>query len=422
MFALVDCNNFYVSCERIFQPTLCHRPVVVLSNNDGCVIARSEEAKLAGVAMGTPFFQLRDKVKSHNLAYRSSNYALYGDMSARVMTTLGHFTPDLEIYSIDECFLDLRPLRQTLEQSIEYAHTMRTTVRQWTGIPVSIGLAATKTLAKLANRRAKKSAAGVCALSTPEEQEIALRDTEIGDIWGIGRQHAQWFMLRGARTGWDFSQLPESLVRKRMGVLGVRMRYELRGIPCLELEPPVTQRQQIIVSRSFPSDYDTFPDIAVAVATFTGRIGEKLRHLGQRTSAITVFLQQNRFKTSDGRSHHSAATATLPLATSDTGQLLKVTTALVKSLFVAGVAYKKAGIMASDLSTAQSLQTNLFCFNEAHQKREDLSLVMDQLNQRYGKGTVRQGHQAQFTTQGTEQQFKSPCYTTVLEDIKRVKD
>ncbi|HNL39395.1 MAG: Y-family DNA polymerase [Saprospiraceae bacterium] len=422
MFALVDCNNFYASCERVFQPRLNGVPLIVLSNNDGCVVARSNEAKALGIAMGIPFFQIRDLVRRHGVRYFSSNYALYGDMSARVMDVLARFTDEQEVYSIDECFLRLRFHRRGPNWLSGYCREMRETVRQWTGLPVSIGLAPTKTLAKLANHVAKKTGDGFFSLSNPAEQERILDRIEVGEVWGIGGAYEKWLLSNGVRTVWQLRNARPEWVRQRMGVTGVRMLHELRGFPCLDLEPPETARQHMVVSRSFRGEVGTLAELKEAVATYAVRVAEKLRGFNQKAGVISVFLLKNRFKYPDERDYYRSASAELALASSDGGTLNTVACRLAARLFQAGATYKKAGVMVSDLSPAGMLQNTLFDDATNERRREALMATVDKLNGRFGKNAVGFGSALPGAGNGwqVKSEHRSPRYTTRFADLLKV--
>ena len=422
MFALVDCNNFYASCERVFQPRLNGVPVIVLSNNDGCVVARSNEAKALGIAMGVPFFQIRDLVRRHGVRYFSSNYALYGDMSARVMDVLARFTDEQEVYSIDECFLRLHFHGRGANWLTGYCRDMRDTVRQWTGLPVSVGLAPTKTLAKLANHVAKRSGDGVFSLDKPAEYQKVLDAIEVGEVWGIGGTYAKWLLANGVRTVWQFSQARPEWVRKRMGVVGVRMLHELRGFPCFDLDPPETSRQHLVVSRSFRGEVGTLAELKESVATYAVRVAEKLRGFNQKAGVISVFLLKNRFKHPAERDYYRSASAELPVASSDGGTLNAIACRLAARLFEAGATYKKAGVMVSDLSPAGVLQNTLFDDAAGERRREALMAAVDKLNGKFGRNSV--GFGSALPGKGSSWRVKvehrSPLYTTRLSDLLKV--
>lgn len=320
--ALVDCNNFYASCERVFDPTLRGKPIVVLSNNDGCVIARSNEAKALGIAMGEPWHLCKERIRTQGVIVRSSNYTLYGDMSARVMEVLSHFAPLLEVYSIDEAFLGLAGFESRLES---HAQALRAKTQQWTGIPVSVGIGPTKTLAKVANRTAKKNPAcnGLCILMEGEAQTAALAAMELEDIWGIARRTADKLKAIGIKTPLDLRQADPKAIRRTFGVVLERLVLELRGIPChgLELAPP--PKQSICVSRSFGRPVTTLPELSEALSAYIERAAEKLRRHGLAAGYVTVFLHTNRFRPEEPQYSPSAGLA-LPVATCDTAPLSSV--------------------------------------------------------------------------------------------------
>jgi len=423
MIALVDCNNFYASCERVFQPSLNGVPIIVLSNNDGCVVARSNEAKALGIGMGVPFFQIRDLVKKHGVRFFSSNYTLYGDMSARVMDVLSRFTNEQEIYSIDECFLKLEFHRQTENSLVSYCSEMRETVKQWTGIPVSVGLAETKTLAKLANHIAKKEGCGVFSLGDLARREAVLKNIEVGEIWGIGRKYECWLKENKIASVWDFRNASEMWVRKRMGVVGVRMLHELRGLPCYDLEPPEIGRQNMVVSRSFAKEVVSLPELKEAVANHAVRVGEKLRKFNQKASVFTVFLLKNRFKNPKANAYYQSATSELTVATSDGGALNSVACRMVERIFERGAAYKKAGVMVSELTPARVLQNTIFGEGLSERRRDELMAAMDAINKRFGKGAV--AFSSTLPAAGENWRLKalhrSPCYTTEVRELVRVR-
>jgi DNA polymerase V len=318
--ALVDCNNFYVSCERVFQPELRGRPVVVLSNNDGCVIARSNEAKALGIEMGAPWHLHRERFAASGVVVRSSNYTLYGDMSSRVMSVLSRFTDDLEIYSIDEAFLGMAGFGARLEAE---ARALRAAVLQWTGIPVSIGIAPTKTLAKVANRFAKKDPEreGVMLLLDEAAQDGALARMELADLWGIAGRLAARLAALGIATPLDLKNGDPRLIRERLGVVTMRLALELRGVACLDLERETPDRKSIMASRSFGRPVTALAELGEAVASYTARAAEKLRRQHLATASLMVFVETNRFKPEDAQ-HYAARPVRLPVATSDTGKLI----------------------------------------------------------------------------------------------------
>ena len=415
--ALVDCNNFYASCERVFQPALRGRPVVVLSNNDGCVIARSNEAKALGVEMGAPWHLHRARFARAGIIVRSSNYTLYGDMSARVMRVLAGFTPDLEIYSIDEAFLGLAGFDDRLEA---HARVLRATVLQWTGIPVSVGIAPTKTLAKAANRLAKKDPAtgGVALLLTAAAQEAALATMELTDLWGVARRTAEKLALVGITTPLQLRHADPRFVRERFSVVLERMVHELRGTPCLALEDATPDRKSIMASRSFGRPVLLASEMAEAVATHTARAAEKMRRQRLATANLTVFVETNRFK--PGQPQYCASQGVqLPVATADTGKLIGAALRGLRMIWRDGFSYKKAGVLFLDLVPAASVQAGLFDAPDTP-ARQRLMGVVDRLNAQYGRDTVS------FARSGRQRAWKlrslhhSPRYTTSWEELLRV--
>ncbi|MEM9835506.1 MAG: Y-family DNA polymerase [Bacteroidota bacterium] len=415
-FALVDCNNFYASCERVFQPQYNGQPVVVLSNNDGCVIARSNEAKALGIPMGEPLFKVKQLVKSKNVKVFSSNYTLYGDMSRRVMEVLHQHCDDMEIYSIDEAFLSLRFAQQTLASLQAWAIRLRRTVHQHTGIPVSIGIGPTKTLAKLANHVAKRhTTTGVHYLPAGNAW---LGKLAVDKVWGVGRAYVRRLGVHQVQTVADLVAVKESWMRQEFGVVGLRLLKELKGVPCLELDPPISGRKHTMVSRSFSHDLYDLPEIQRRLALYATRLGEKLRQYNQAAGVITVYLWVNKFKNQrkDGRTGF-ARSLTLPLATSNTNQLIKYSAQIAAKLYEAGNNYKKAGILASELRPAGVQQGNLFAAHQPHQRASHVMETLDQINRRMGRDMVyfaSCGHRPKIPFR---QEYRSPCYTTKWTDI-----
>jgi DNA polymerase V len=407
--ALVDCNNFYASCERVFDPRLRGKPIVVLSNNDGCVIARSNEAKALGIAMGEPWHLCKERIKTQGVIVRSSNYTLYGDMSARVMEVLSHFTPLLEVYSIDEAFLGLEGFESRLES---HAQALRAKTQQWTGIPVSVGIGPTKTLAKVANRTAKKSPScnGLCILMEQEAQSKALAAMELEDIWGIARRTAEKLKAIGINTPLDLRQADPKVIRRSFGVVLERLVLELRGIPChgLELAPP--QKQSICVSRSFGRPVTTLTELSEALSAYIERAAEKLRRNRLAAGYVTVFLHTNRFRPEEPQYSPSAGLAQ-PVATADTASLLRSGNEILRVLYKPGFRYKKAGIILLDLIPQAETQGALWGSTDTPERQKLLSAI-DTINRRHGRRTV------QFAASGVQRGWqmrsdqKSPNYTT----------
>lgn len=420
MIAIVDCNNFYASCERVFNPKLEGKPVVVLSNNDGCVIARSEEAKALGIEMGALAFEMEDFFAKNNVNVFSSNYTLYGSLSNRVMKTLASFIADVEIYSIDEAFLDLSNYHFVNLTSL--AINIRKTVKQNVGIPVTIGIAPTKTLAKMANRYAKKQCRelGVYCLDTPEKTNLILNYTQIGDIWGIGAAHKRRLLQKGINTAADFIKLPPDWVRKNMTVVGERMWNELHGQPCIdwELEPP--PKKGICTARSFGKLLANKQDIAEALANYTHTCAVKLRKQKSCTSTLNVFLQTNTHRTQD-KQYFNAVTIQLPVATNASNELIKYAMQGLDRIFKQGYNYKKVGVMLSNLIPETQVQYGLF--DTTNRVRDNkLMKALDTCNMLFGKDLVR------FATQGYNKKWKlrqerlSPCYTTNINHILTIKN
>lgn len=419
MYALVDCNNFYVSCERVFQPRYQGKPVVVLSNNDGCAVARSEEAKALGIEMAVPIHSIKDLVQQHGVKLFSSNYTLYGDMSRRVYEVLAHFSPHIEHYSIDESFLFLGDMPfHSLERM---ALTMRRKVKQWTGIPVSVGLARTKTLAKLANRYAKKMMRneGVYSLSTEEKISEVLRWCEIGDVWGIGRQYAQTLRGMGVNNAYEFTLLPEEWVRKNMTVVGQRMFNELRGIPSIRFEEVAPPKKGICTSRSFGSLLTDKDEIKRAVANHAARCAEKLRRQASCASVLQVFLQTNQFRKGD-RQYHKQITMQLPVATNSTNLLICYATQAIDMLYKTGYNFHKTGMFVTDIVPHTQVQ-GAFYQVENKVKNTRVMNALDAINSDMGGDTVRFAAQGYSKQWNLRSQHLSPCYTTRMEHVIRIK-
>jgi DNA polymerase V len=419
IFALVDCNNFYASCERVFAPALAGVPVVVLSNNDGCVIARSAVAKALGVPMGAPMFKVRDLVQRHGIRVCSSNYALYGDMSARVMAVLNRFSPGVEVYSIDEAFLDLSGFSRV--DRVAHGRKLRAEVQRWTGIPVSVGIGPTKTLAKLANHlaKARRGSDGVWDFTDPTTREVALAAVQVGDIWGIGRRHAEMLSLHGIKSARDLHDAPDHWVRARMGITGLRTVLELRGQACITFAAQPPAHKTRVVSRSFRDPILNRALLGEAVASFAAAAGEKLRAAKQVAGGLSIFIKTSRY--AQGLDHYAdTATIILPEASNDTAVLIGAALRGFKGIFRPGYRYKRAGVMLFDLGPAGGGMKSLFG-PAANPRAAALTLACDGLNQRLGRGAIRYGAEGISGRWQTRRRFSSPRYTTCWAEIPVVR-
>jgi len=411
MFALVDCNSFYASCERLFRPDLKERPIVVLSNNDGCAVAMCDKAKQLGIQIGTPHFQIKDVLEKHGVVAFSSNYTLYGDISKRVMTTLGRFAPAMEVYSIDEGFLDLRGMGHY--DLHEYALTIRATVLHNIGIPTCVGIGPTKALAKAANRVAKKfkeRTAGVWVLDTPEKIEKCLRWLAVEDVWGIGYRNAAKLQALGVKTAHDFIHLPPAKVQALLSIVGLRLQKELQGISCLPLELLVPEKQSICTSRSFGRLLDDLSVVESAVAHYATRCARKLRAQRLCARTLVVFLQTNPFK--DHTPQRSVSTTHLfATETSDTLELVTQSLSMLRSLWKAGYQYKKAGVIVMDCVPEGETQGHLFDRTDRAKARKSM-VAIDAVNKKYGMDLLRLGIADQGKDWKLRRELLSPCYTT----------
>lgn len=386
MFGLADCNNFFVSCERVFNPSLNGRPVIILSNNDGCVIARSNEAKRLGIKMGHPYFQLEALIKRHDVAVYSSNYALYSDMSKRVQQTLRSLCPATEVYSIDESFLNLNGIKE--EDLDAFGHYVSYKVLKNTGIPISVGISHTKTLAKIASKLCKQypKLKGSCYMHRPQDIEKVLKKFPIEDVWGIGRRFSVMLKSRNINTAYDFSQQPLDFVRSKMHLGGMKTWYELHGRPCIEFEAHIPDKQQIMVSRSFSKELNDVEDIKEQVALFTSMAAEKLRKQGSVCHAMYVFMLTNRFR-HEQEQHYDNQLITLPAASDSTVELADIAVRTAAQLFRKGTFYKKAGVCLTQISPKESVQTVLF--DEIDREKHDkLMTALDKINEKQGHRTV----------------------------------
>ncbi len=424
VFALVDANNFYASCEKLFNPKLKDRPVVVLSNNDGCVVARSAEAKALGVAMGVPWFKIRAEARRHRIVAFSSNYALYADMSNRVVDILSTFSPNIEVYSIDESFLDLSGLNQ--QEHAAYCAEIRQRVADWLGLAVCVGIGSTKTLAKLANHCAKKALAGqegVCDLNTLSSEALnqLLSRIEVGEVWGIGRKLAPRLNAMGIHTVRQLRDADAETLRVRFSVVLERTVRELRGISCLDMETVVPDRQQIMCSRSFGQLTRTRQELEEAVASYIGRAAEKLRKQESLAGAVQVFVRTNIFKP-EAPQYQRSMTVPLPEATADTRVLTIWALRILRRIYRPGYAYHKAGVMLLELIPAAHQQLSLLATDlVATNRNTRLMTTLDTINSRYGRGTLRLAAEGIAKPWQMRRERMSPRYTTAWEQIPNVR-
>jgi DNA polymerase V len=413
IFALIDCNNFYASCERVFNPKLIGKPLVVLSNNDGCVIARSKEAKSLGIPMGAPAFQYAELFKKHQVIVCSSNFALYGDMSHRVMQTIEQFAPEMQVYSIDEAFLLLDD-----PQAKEFCQDIKKTVLQWTGIPVSIGLSNTKTLAKAANHIAKKNASteGVFALDTPGLQEAVLKEFPVQDVWGIGRQTTEFLSRYNMKYAWDFANADDVWIKKHLSIRGLRTAWELRGISCLEFDLAPSSKKSIMSSRSFSCPVTSLEDLCEAIASYTSCAAEKLRDEGSLATYLEVFLTTSPHAAEPV--YANKVNIKLPQPSAFTPHLISYAKQGLQSIYRPGRLYKKTGLILYGLVSADCFQQDLFVKQDRGLKKQEAIMhLMDEANKRFGKDIIK------FAAEGVKQKWKmkqdkrSPCYTTRWDDL-----
>jgi len=417
MYALLDCNNFFVSCERVFDSSLDGKPVIVLSNNDGCAIARSNEAKALGIKMGANFFEIEELVRQHNVQVFSTNFVLYADMSMRVKGLLPDFCPEYEDYSIDEVFLNFCGFDNYNLK--EHCTKIAKTVKQGTGIPVSIGVAPTKTLAKVANRYAKKFPAykNVCLIDTDEKRVKALQKLDVGDIWGIGYRHTKRLNAIGVKTAYDFTQLPKAWVRKNMTVTGERTYSELLGIPCIDMEITPPSKQTIMVSRSFGKMIEDYDTIGEAVSTYTAMAAVKLRKQKSCAKSVLVFIDTNPYR-NDLQQYSQHIVVTLPVATNSTQELLYFVLDGLKKIYRPNFLYKKAGIMLMNICSENAVLGSLFDKID-RKKHQRLMTVLDTVNDRYGRNTLKFGCMGDGKAWKIKQERLSPCYTTRMSDFPK---
>ena len=418
--ALIDCNNFYASCERLFRPDLQGKPIIVASNNDGCAVARSAEAKALGIKMGMPIFKLEALIRQHDIQVFSSNYALYADISNRVMTTIEGMVPRLEVYSIDEAFADLTGVASAVALE-DFGRQLRDRVERWVGIRTCVGMAPTKTLAKLANYGAKKypKTGGVVDLTSGVRQRKLMAIAPVDEVWGVGRRLAKRLNAMGIHTALDLAKADLKTLRTSFSVVLERTARELRGEPCLALEEVAPTKQQIVVSRSFGAPVETLNSIESAVASFTARAAEKLRYEGQATQQLTVFMRTNPFNQTHAQ-YSNAASITLQVPTQDTRELLAEAQRLAKRIFRPGYRYTKAGVMLTDFFEPGVWQGSLFAVHEPKPNSAALMAVLDRVN-RQTSGALYFASQKVKSDWQMKRELLSPAYTTRWADIPKAK-
>jgi DNA polymerase V len=414
--ALVDCNSFYVSCERLFNPRIRKKPVVVLSNNDGCIISRSNEAKALGIKMGEPYFKARDIILKNKVEVFSSNYSLYGDLSRRVMRTLKRFNSDIEVYSIDEAFMDLSNYTDTEVESV--GREIRQTVLKWTGIPTSIGIAKTKTLSKVANHIAKKKQSGVTSLIGIENLDPILEKVEINDVWGVGRQLTKFYQKNGIYNAKQLKNKSNTWIKKSSNVLSSRTAMELRGVPCIDIETTQTKRKSCVVSRSFGKRIETFQELKEAVANYCLNASEKIRSEALVAKAITVFVRTSPFQRNFGY-YSNSKTVDFPIATNNSIETVKTAVASLESIFKNGYRYQKAGVMLTGLSNADG-KKNLFS-SEKDEKINSLMRSMDNTNYRYGRATLSLASAGVHKKWNMRRQYSSKIDTADFYSLPKIR-
>lgn len=417
MIALVDCNNFYASCERVFNPNLQHKPIVILSNNDGCIISRSDEAKKLGIPMGAPIFKYRSLIANHDVKVFSSNYSLYGDMSSRVMSILKQFTPDIQVYSIDESFLKLEGFEDY--NLTDYGMLMKNRILKWTGIPTCAGIAPTKALSKVANKIARKypnQTNGVYVIDTEAKRVKALKWTKIKDIWGIGKKLSNRLATKGCKNAYDFTQLPESWVKSNMSVVESRLQRDLLGIPTLDLEVQKSKKS-IATTRTFEKPLKELDKVKERISTFAFVSGEKLRRQNSHCHMIIVILRSNYFR-EDLKQHYATKVISLPYPTNSSLVLSNYAIKAIEEVFKSGIAYKKAGIILTGLVPSNNYQLNIFDWENSN--HQPLMKAIDKINYRFSN-KIKLANQDLKKTWKMKQDHLSPNYTTNLQDIIKVK-
>ena len=415
MLALADCNNFYASCERVFQPHLENKPIVVLSNNDGCVIARSNESKALGIKMGVPVFQIKNIIEKYSVQLFSSNFTLYGDLSKRVMSTIKQEVKAMEVYSIDEAFMDFSGEGNPLEKGI----ALKKKVQQYIGIPISVGIAPTKTLCKVAGLIAKKyTKSGVFVLKDKASIERALKWLPVEELWGVGRRHTHKLNDVGIKTAYDLCRADDSWIRRRLSVVGLKMIKELRGIPCFPLEEQASKKKNICTSRSFSKSVSGIERLKEAVSNYANSCAYKLRKQQGCASRISVFIHTNPFKPTD-KQYKGFTSLTLDTPSNDSIELVRLALKCLEKIYRSGCTYKKAGVIVSDISPQQQQQLSLFD-TVNRQKHQSIMTALDSINDRFGKDKVHLAIQGYGRQWKMKQEQLSPCYSTRIEDALKV--
>ena len=414
--ALVDCNSFYVSCERLFNPRIRKKPVVVLSNNDGCIISRSNEAKALGIKMGEPYFKAKNIIVKNKVEIFSSSYSLYGDLSRRVMRTLKRFNSEIEVYSIDEAFIDLSNFPDDEVEKV--GKEIRETVLQWTGIPTSIGIAKTKTLSKVANHIAKKKQSGVTSLIGIENLDPILEKIEINDVWGVGRQLTKFYQKNGIYNAKQLKNKSNSWIKKSSNVLSSRTAMELRGIPCINIETTQTKRKSCVVSRSFGKRIEKFQELKEAVANHCLNASEKIRSESLVAKAITVFVRTSPFQRNFGY-YSNAKTVDFPIATNNSIETVKTAVSILENIFKNGYQYQKAGVMLTGLRNDDG-RKNLFS-SEKDEKIKSLMQSIDNTNYRYGRSTLSLASAGVHKRWNMRRQYSSKIDTADFYCLPKIK-
>lgn len=419
MYALVDCNNFYTSCERVFNPNLHNKPVAILSNNDGCVISMSDEAKDLQLPFGAPIFKWDGFCKANNISVLSSNYPLYGDMSARVMKILEQFSPDIEVYSVDEAFLQFKGFENY--KFTDYATNIRSRILKWTGIPTCVGIAPTKALSKVANKIARsniKQSKGICVIDTEEKRIKALKWTPLKKVWGIGYRLQKKLATKGCKTAWDFTQLPDDWVLKNFSITEWKLKKDLEGIPKIELENNISSKKSIATTRSFEYTYSDIDNIKERISTFAVSCAEKLRKQQSSCHMIIVLLSSDRHK-KNSKQHRTSKTIVFPYPTNSTLSISNAAVNAATRMFKKGIKYKRAGVIVTGLVPTDNHQLNLFLHENP--KHKPLMSAIDHINTKFKADKIKLGNQDLKRTWKMRQERLSPKYTTNINDILIVK-